>query len=121
MFARGVSVCSSSQRRVVGVIASAKPAVCHGDGAGGAGRKCGNIRFARVVGRPLRWPPTLLHSSPPWRGTESAPTSGQDLRRATLRVFSNRFVILSAAKNPAGGTCRFRGAEIQVDSSLRSE
>jgi hypothetical protein len=36
-------------------------------------------------------------------------------------VFSNRFVILSAAKNPAGDAMRFRGAEIPVDSSLRSE
>jgi hypothetical protein len=34
---------------------------------------------------------------------------------------SNLFVILSAAKNPAGETKRFAGAQIQMDSSLRSE
>jgi hypothetical protein len=36
-------------------------------------------------------------------------------------AFSNPFVILSAAKNPAGETKLFTGATFLVDSSLRSE
>jgi hypothetical protein len=34
-------------------------------------------------------------------------------------VFSNPFVILRAAKNPAGGPKHLRGANIEMDSSLR--